>query len=151
MEAEVFPYGQKVKALSCAFNRLINAHSAAMELTGAQGMILGYLAHHQDNPVYPKDIERHFDLSHPTVSGLLQRLESKGFITFTVAPQDRRCKCIAMTQKALDNDARVRALMQSVDEQLVQGFTPEERWQFWNLLSRAAENVTPPKEGSNRD
>lgn len=151
MESETYPYGQKIKALTIAFERIVNANCAELDLTGAQGMILGYLNHHLDRFVYPKDIEKHFGLAHPTVSGLLQRLEYKGFITFTTASHDRRCKCITMTQKAIENGARNRALMENIDELLVQGFTPEERLQFWNLLSRAAKNVSSHREELNHD
>lgn len=151
MESEKYVYGRKIKALSGAFNRILNASCAAMELTCSQGMVLGYLAHHQDVSVYPRDLERFFNLSHATVSGLLQRLESKGLITFTVAPQDHRCKCVALTQKALERDQIQQDAWDAANEQMVQGFSAEERRLFWELLSRAAENMTTQKEEKRHD
>ncbi len=151
METESYRYGQKIKALSRAFDRAINATLAEMDLTCAQGMALAYLTRHADQDVYPRDLERHFKLSHPTVSGILQRLEAKGYITFATAAHDRRYKRIAVTQKALDNQQRNRAWVSAIDEQLVRGFTAAERQLFWDLLSRAAENVSPPKEEPHHD
>ncbi len=151
MEPERYKYGKKIKALSGAFNRILNASCASMELTCSQGMILGYLAHNQDAPVYPRDLERYFDLSHATVSGLLQRLENKGLITFAVAPHDHRCKCVEMTQKAMEKDQIQRDAWEAANEQMVQGFSAEERRLFWELLSRAAENMTTQKEEKRHD
>ena len=47
---------------------------ASMDLTSAQGHIMGYLAQ-RSQPPCSRDIEETFHLSHPTVSGLLSRLE----------------------------------------------------------------------------
>lgn len=135
------PYGRRIKALSRAFSQAADACGAERELTCTQGMILGYLAHHNDAPVYPRDLERYFDLSHPTVSGLLQRMEAKGFIVRTPSERDRRCKCISMTSKALESRSAVRTRMEAMDAQLVQGFTAEEKRLFWALLCRAEKNV----------
>lgn len=138
---EKYPYGQKVKALNRAFHQAANASFAALELTCTQGMLLGYLDHHRQAPVYPKDLEQHFELSHPTVSGLLGRMEAKGFIKITPDPNDRRCKRITLTEKAADAKKHSLAQMERLDEQLVSGFTEAEKAQFWSLLRRAAENV----------
>ena len=62
----------------CADQAMTNA-LATMDLTAAQGHIMAYLDH-QKAPPCPKDIEEAFHLSHPTVSGLLARMEKKGFI-----------------------------------------------------------------------
>lgn len=141
LEADPLPYGQKIKALSLAFNQTANASFAELELTCAQGMILGYLNHSIQQTVYPKDIEQHFNLSHPTVSGLLRRLEAKGFIACVTDPQDRRCKRITLTEKAMESRRRGKIRFNAMDAQLVSDFTPEEKQQFWTLLCRAAENV----------
>lgn len=141
MEHQTPPYGAKIKQLSTAFERAINFSLSQTGLTYAQGKLLGYLGHHMGGPVYAKDLEQHFHLTHPTVSGLLQRLEAKGFIAIQPETLDRRCKRIELTSQALENQARVRAMGDALDQLLVKGFTPQEQEQFWQLLSRAAENV----------
>ena len=74
--------GPKLKALSTAITQEINRGTAELGLTGSQSFFLGYLVRHRDRTVYPRDLEREFDFSHPTVSGILQRLQAKGFVTF---------------------------------------------------------------------
>ena len=141
MEHQAPPYGAKIKQLSIAFERAFNDSLAQTGLTYAQGKLLSYLGHHTDGPVYAKDLEQHFHLTHPTVSGLLQRLEAKGFLAVRQENHDRRCKRLELTPQALENQARLRAMGDALNQLLVKGFTAREQEQFWQLLSRAVENV----------
>ena len=84
-------YGLMFRTLSFALAQTMNETLSSLELTFSQGHILGYLAHCQTPPC-AKNIEERFQLSHPTVSGLLSRLERKGFLSQQPDPQDRRRK-----------------------------------------------------------
>ena len=84
-------YGHLARILHWCTDQSMTNALAQMDLTAAQGHIMGYLAH-QKQPPCPKDIEEAFHLSHPTVSGLLSRMEKKGFIELRPDPNDRRCK-----------------------------------------------------------
>ena len=50
------------------------------DLTKSQRDVLGYLHFTDKEVVIQKDIEEHFHISNPTVTGILNRLEQKGFI-----------------------------------------------------------------------
>ena len=82
---EVIPtqtrYGHYARILHWCTDQAITSALAQMDLTASQGHIMGYLAH-RDQPPCSRDIEEAFRMSHPTVSGLLSRLEKKGFIEF---------------------------------------------------------------------
>ena len=111
-----------------------------MDLTAAQGHIMGFLAH-QTEPPCPRDIEAEFQLSHPTVSGLLQRLEQKGFIELRTDPEDRRCKRIYPLPKGEECHALMHEAILENEQRIVKGFTPEEQEQFASLLHRAITNM----------
>ena len=98
-----------------------------MDLTASQGMIMGYLAHRTSRPPCAKDIEEHFRLSHPSVSGTLSRLEKKGFIEFRPDEQDRRCKRIYILPKGIQCHEQIEQLFASMEQRVVSDFTPEER------------------------
>ena len=83
-------YGHLLRILHWCTDQTMTAALEKQELTSAQGHIMGYLSQ-QTEPPCPKDIEEAFHLSHPTVSGLLSRLEQKGFIRLCPDPADRRC------------------------------------------------------------
>ncbi len=111
-----------------------------MELTAAQGHIMGFLAH-QTKPPCPRDIESEFRLSHPTVSGILSRLEQKGFIELRTDPEDRRCKRIFVLEKGKQCHALMHSTIQNTENRIVDGFTPEEQAQFAAFLQRAITNM----------
>ena len=111
-----------------------------MDLTAAQGHIMGYLAH-RTTPPCPRDIEAEFQLSHPTVSGILSRLEQKGFIALRTDPEDRRCKRIYVLEKGLQCHDLIHQTIQRNEKRIVDGFTPEEQELFGQLLQRSITNM----------
>lgn len=136
----MFSYGLMFRMVSSALAQRMNETLSCMELTFSQGPILGYLAHCQTPPC-ARDIEERFQLSHPTVSGLLSRLEKKGFLSQEPDPQDRRRKLVVLLPKGRACTEAMSEVIRSGDEALLQGFTPEEREQFRALLIRAVHNV----------
>ena len=111
-----------------------------MELTAAQGQIMGYLATHPPPPC-PRDLEEAFHLSHPTVSGLLSRLEQKGFVELRRDSDDRRCKRIYVLPKGMDCQHTLYQTILSNENQFVQGFSQEEQAMFRSMLQRAIANM----------
>ncbi|MDY4755080.1 MAG: MarR family transcriptional regulator [Candidatus Faecousia sp.] len=136
----MFHYGHMFRLLHCACSQSITAALAQMELTSAQGRVMGYLAR-RGEPLCAKDIEEEFHLSHPTVSGLLSRLEKKSFIEFRPDEKDGRCKRIYVSPKGLDCHERIFHVILENEKRVVQGFTQEEKEQFATLLTRAVENM----------
>ena len=118
----------------------MNDALAQMELTASQGRIMGFLAHHPQPPC-AKDIEEHFHLSHPSVSGTLSRMEKKGFITFCPDENDRRCKRIHILPKGIECHERIAKVISGIEQQVVSGFTQKEQEEFSLLLDRAIQNM----------
>ena len=136
----MFHYGHMVRVLHCAVSQSMTAALGQMELTSAQGRIMGYLAR-QKQPPCAKDIETEFHLSHPTVSGLLSRLEQKGFVELRRDPEDGRCKRIYVLPKGKDCQHTLYQTILSNENQFVQGFSSEERAMFRSMLQRAIDNM----------
>lgn len=113
---------------------------AQMDLTAAQGHIMGFLAH-QKEPPCARDVEEEFNLSHPTISGLLSRLEKKGFIEFRPDAKDRRCKRIYVLPKGAQCHEMMHQTICSNEDRMLQGFTEEEKTQFYRFMDRAIANM----------
>lgn len=111
-----------------------------MDLTAAQGHIMGYLTHCQSPPC-PRDVEEVFHLSHPTVSGILSRLEKKGFLELHPDENDRRCKRIYILPKGHQCHETMHQTILNNENRLVQDFTEEEKRIFSDLLTRAIANM----------
>ena len=136
----MFHYGHMVRVLHCAVSQSMTAALGQMELTSAQGRIMGYLAR-QKQPPCAKDIEEEFHLSHPTVSGLLSRLEKKDFIELRPDETDRRCKRIYVLPKGDELHETMGRVILDNEAQVVAGFSPEERELFTSMLLRAIDNM----------
>ena len=133
-------YGRLFRILHWCTDQSMTAELEKMDLTAAQGHIMGYLAPHQE-AACPRDIEQEFKLSHPTVSGLLSRLEQKDFVELRTDPNDRRCKRIYILPKGKECHDRMHQTILHNEERLVQGFTEEEKQLFADFLLRAIENM----------
>ena len=133
-------YGHYARILHWCTDQAMTAALAEMDLTASQGHVLGYLAHRRE-PACSRDIEEAFRLSHPTVSGLLSRLEKKGFIEFRPDEADRRCKRIYLLPKGMECLDVMHRTIEHNEERLVRDFTEEERAVFADLLRRAIHNM----------
>lgn len=133
-------FGHLLRHLHCCNDQAMTELIEARDLTAAQGHVLGFI-NHAPTPPCARDIEEAFHLSHPTVSGLLSRLEKKGFLEFRPDEQDRRCKRIYLLPKAIEVNEAIHSAIEANEERLVQGFTQQEREQFRTFLIRAIANM----------
>lgn len=138
--------GFKLKTISKRMAQNLNAAITSLELTSSQAFVLGYLCHHRDEKIYPRDLEQEFGFTHPTVSGLLQRLESKGFLECKPSPDDRRLKRITVTDKALQLNRQFLNEMRAAEAALVEDFSQREIAQLHNFLDRMIQNITPSSD-----
>lgn len=139
-------FGGRIRLLHWCTSQAMNESLAQIGLTSAQGHIMGRLMHSKEH-LRARDIEREFCLSHPTVSGILSRLEKKGFIELRPDPADKRCKRIYVLDKASECSSLMSETIEKNESRLVDGFTPEEAAQFAAYLERAIGNmgVRPPE------
>lgn len=146
MQSEQERLGFKVKIISKLMAQDMTKRITSLDLTSSQAFVLGYLCYKQGTTVCSKDIERQFGFSHPTVSGLLQRLGSKGFIVCQPSPDDRRFNRIMVTDKARQINQEIHDQIDTTEQTLVKGMTAEEVAQLKGLLDRMIENITPASE-----
>lgn len=132
--------GHLVKILHCCTEQAITEALEKLELTAAQGRVMGYLARCRE-PACPKDVEEAFHLTHPTVSGLLARLEKKEFLELYPDPDDHRCKRIRILPKGVRCHETMHCTIMDMERRMVQDFTPEEEAAFHALLTRAITNM----------
>lgn len=139
-------FGYMARVLHGCASQAMNEALSSMDLTSAQGHLMGFLAH-SDQPPCARDIEEAFHLSHPTVSGLLSRLERKEFLEFRPDPEDRRCKRIYILPKGRECLEVMETTIRNNEKRLLRGFSPEEQKQFADYLTRAIQNFGTDPEG----
>ena len=131
-----------------------NKNLTDFDLTAAQSDIIVYLMNHYQEmaEINQLDIQKHLQLSNPTVSGLLNRLEEKGFISRTSSIHDARYNCISPTNKALEQRNAMVQHMYSSEDAMLAGLSDAEKDELYRLLSIVLENVEKeepesPKKG----
>ena len=135
-----YHYGHMLRILHWCTDQSMTSALETMDLTAAQGHIMAYLAHAKQPPC-PRDLEAEFHLTHPTVSGLLSRLEQKGFIELRTDPEDRRCRRIYVLEKGWQCHELMHQIIQNNEQRMTEDFTEEERKLFSDLLQRAIRNM----------
>ena len=133
-------YGRLLRILHWCTDQSMTNALEEMDLTAAQGRVMGFLALRKEPPC-PRDIEEEFQLTHPTVSGLLTRLEKKDFIEILPDEHDRRCKRIHVRPKGRECQEKMHQVIQSNEERLLEGFTEAEQAMFADFLKRSITNM----------
>lgn len=135
--------GGYLRAVSNAMTQDLQQQTERLGLTSSQGMFLHHIWKRQAEGLetYSKDLEEFFYIKHPTVSGILQRMEAAGFLHLQAKENDRRCKAIYLTQKAMNAHNTIETHLKQSEAQLLDGMTEEEQLQFRRLLQIAAKNL----------
>ena len=134
------PLGYKFKRIHEMFCARANADLKQIDLTYSQMEILFYLSH-QTHEVSQKELCEAVQVSHPTMIGLISRMEEKGLLIRRQDGQDRRKNSIEMTEKAREILKETKKRHQRDDAMLVRGFSEEEARLLNELLSRVYRNM----------
>lgn len=133
--------GVLIKFINDRLDALANKHLKQFDLTLSQVRVIAYLHSQHGQVSSQKDIQRHLKVAHPTVVGLLNRLESKGFIVCERDANDRRMKNISLTPK----EAQVRAYMErsknEMERQMMRGLDEAKVAQLRRLLATVYKNI----------
>ncbi|MEE1200810.1 MAG: MarR family transcriptional regulator [Christensenellales bacterium] len=105
-------------------------------VSGANARILNYLATHDDEHIYQKDLEREFSIRRSTISKIVQLMEAKGLLRRESVPQDARLKRLLLTDKARSIHSVAAEEIKSLEERVTSVLTPEEKETFLRLLAK---------------
>ena len=136
--------GGYFRAISNALSQSMQQDLDALGLTSMQNMFLHHLWFRQEKlglQTHAKDLEAFFDIKHPTVSGILQRMEAAGFVELHPSPEDRRCKSICLTGKAMEAVSGVCRQLEATEATLVHDMTEAEAAELRRLLQLVADNL----------
>lgn len=129
------------KVIGKVFENNKNKELAIYHLTSQQFSLMMYLNRNNDKEINQKDIEKYFNLSSPTVTGLLKRLEIKGFIMRKTSIVDSRYKVIKPTTEGIELKENMFEKIKQIEEELLFGFSEEEKKDFTAYLNRILNNI----------
>ncbi|MBE6050466.1 MAG: MarR family transcriptional regulator [Clostridium sp.] len=129
-----------LKMVNNVFERELNNKSYKIGLTSTQCRIIGFLDMHRDKLINPIDIEREFCLKRPTVTGVLKRLEEKGFVKISQNFMDKRYKEIKLTNKADKLIENMRENLFQTEKILYKNLTKVDKEELYRILKIMLDN-----------
>ena len=124
-------------------NRLKSNADAALGkhgLTFAQSRIIRFLAE-RGGQTTQKEIEDYAHVSHPTIVGIVTRMEQSGFLSTCTDPSDKRNKVVRLTDKAKDINLEIRRSIDNGERAMLRSFSEEEIEQLRGYLIRICDNL----------
>lgn len=138
MEHEV---GRLLKLINDKLKVKADGDMKGKELTFSQAQIIRILSKNSGQ-MTQKEIEDFLQVSHPTVVGLVSRLEQKGFLISWLDSSDRRNKIVMMTDKAKEISDEMDATLRAREEQMLSGLSERQRTELVKLLCRVNDNLS---------
>ena len=144
MERRGQPIGFMIKQINNVYEKDLNERLKTIGITASQCAVLDYLFHTSREEVSQRDVERHLNLKNPTVTGLLKRLDEKGYILCVPNANDKRKKNIYLTEKAYDIQRRMEKDRRKLDKELTRGMTKREIAALRKNLEKLLYNIADP-------
>lgn len=140
----MMPFGLKIAIINRAFRKKLDEKAAAMGLTAVQLRVLGSVSRLEattEDEIHQNDLERLEHVSHPAMTKLLQRLESKQLIRCVPSERDRRYKKITCTEQSAEIYKMILAQDQEVFSELCRTLTKEQQQQLLILADMILKNI----------
>lgn len=134
---------REIKKVQIMFEKNLNKVLEKYELTSVQAPIISYLfeAEKESREVQQKDIEEFFYLKNPTVTGILDRLETKKFIVRKVSKEDKRKRLIYLTSKSKKIYQDINSCIEEFRGKALNGITKDEFIAVINVVNKMAKNL----------
>ena len=130
-----------LKKIFQTMEKILNKELEIIDLTSMQAHVLIYLYKNKNNIINQRDIEREFELTNPTVNGILNRLENKGFIKRVVSHIDARNKVISLTDKSVLLINNMKKSAEKMESKMTLGINKDELDIFYRLIKKMFDNV----------
>ena len=131
--------GYLIKSINDKLKVRADAELKQYHLTMSQSRVLVYLRS-RGGQATQKEIETFLDVAHPTVVGLVSRMEQNGYVTCWPC-EDGRNKYVKLTPQAEAIDKNMQENMHASEEMLLAPLSPEDRERLRDLLLTVAEHL----------
>ncbi len=132
--------GHMIKCINDKIKCRADADMKSRNITLAQGRVLAYLCRNGGEATQ-KEIETFLDISHPTVVGIITRMERNGYITCSTDNTDKRKKIVRATDMAANLRAEIVQTIEENERAMLRGLTDEETENLKRMLTVIYNNL----------
>ncbi len=133
--------GLLIKQLHDTLEKQANNALRNDDITMMQIAVLLTLSQADEKSMTMKELEKHFSVAQPTMTGIVKRLIEKGFLEQLSSPEDRRIKIVKITETGLETCRLASVSMDTTEQQILRGFTEAEIDTLEQLLTKALNNL----------
>ena len=133
--------GYQFKLISDKLKVHADADLKNQGLTLAQSRVLTFL-NEQDGIATQKEIEDYLQVSHPTVVGLVSRMEQNELVETWFDPENRRNKMVRLTEKSKKIGENMDEVTEQHDKALLNGLSEQEQAELNRILNIILKNLT---------
>ena len=133
--------GYQFKLISDKLKVHADADLKNQGLTLAQSRVLTFL-NEQDGIATQKEIEDYLQVSHPTVVGLVSRMEQNELVETWLDPENRRNKMVRLTEKSKKIGENMDEVTEQHDKALLNGLSEQEQAELNRMLNIILKNLT---------
>jgi DNA-binding MarR family transcriptional regulator len=134
--------GLLLKNITDCLKKQADASSKASGITFSQLQVLEYIANSDNKRTTQKEIESFLNVSHPTVSGIIKRLEEKDLVKTEVFVKHGIKKSVELSPKGDILENQVHFQKGKIEKLLTMNFNEEEKEKLVYLLEKVQKNIT---------
>lgn len=138
--------GYLIKNINDKIKSRADADLKNHNLTLSQSRVIAYLSRNGGEATQ-KEIEVFLDIAHPTVVGIISRMERNGYIICTADAKNRRNKLVKLTGQAVSVRSDILQRIDQHEEQMLQGLSPEDVENLKRMLTVIYQNVEQTAKG----
>ncbi len=137
----VSDFGFLIKQIHDCIEKYANNDLRNNNLTSMQNRVIMSLHMSANHTKTLKELEKEFNVSQPTMVGIVRRLSDKGYIATFGDAADKRIKNVSLTSTGIDcgNDAKKH--IEKMEAKLISNLSEEEQIQFRQLLIKVFHSI----------
>lgn len=134
------PIGYLLKQITDKIKVAADASFKEKNLTLAQVRVLEFVMRKGGNTTQ-KSIENYLEVSHPTVVGIVSRMEKSGYLICYFDKEDKRNKIVEITEQAVLISHELEEERIAQEEKLLKGLTEEDIKKLYYMLCNIRKNI----------
>jgi DNA-binding MarR family transcriptional regulator len=125
--------GYLIKSINDGIKTKADEDLQSHGLTFTQSRVLVFLMK-RNGQATQKEIEDEMRVTHPTVVGIVSRMERDGFVTTNIDERYHRNKVVTLTKKAKETGRNMDRVVKKMEKELLSPLTEEQQKQLTKYL-----------------
>lgn len=133
--------GYMLKIVNDALEKKANETLRNEDLTLSQLKVLGFINTKEEGKTTQKELEDALAVSHPTINGILKRLEAKGIIVSELSVNRRMTKIVELTEAGKEIVRKTECHRLEHEKRLSKNLSAEEKASLLFFLKKVYEGL----------